>query len=325
MKLLSDNGGEFKNDLMARISATLGVTQLFTSSYNPQCDGMVERFNRTLARTLAAFVSPDQQDWEKWLPMVTLAYNTTVSEATKATPMETAFGIPVADRTLMELAVLPLVCEDTEPQAKARLADMREAVNEAVVEEKLASLQRANKSRVEPMVYHRGDLVWIASHVRLPTGAKLKMAPNWRGPHVVVHVRGSVNVVTRMIGSGEAAVTRHVNNVKPYFGRDGVCLSMVLDLTERENRLAEEDTCEDDVAVLETVTKAQFVVEKVTDMRWRNGSLEFLITWADYATTTWERESMLQCGSLVEAFFAHDVYADVGEDGRRGVSAFIRL
>lgn len=45
--------------------------------YHPQSDGMVERFNRTLATMLTAYVSTNQRDWDDQLPYVTMAEHET--------------------------------------------------------------------------------------------------------------------------------------------------------------------------------------------------------------------------------------------------------
>jgi hypothetical protein len=81
-KLLSDNEGEFRNQLMSEICRMLETHKSYTSPYNAQCDGMVERFNRTVLKCLATYVRPDQSDWQEYLAWVTFVYNTTASTAT---------------------------------------------------------------------------------------------------------------------------------------------------------------------------------------------------------------------------------------------------
>ncbi|MBA4719385.1 MAG: transposase family protein, partial [Nitrosopumilus sp.] len=50
--LLSDRGTNLLSHLMLDVCALLGTTKLNTTAYHPQCDGMVERFNRTLKAML---------------------------------------------------------------------------------------------------------------------------------------------------------------------------------------------------------------------------------------------------------------------------------
>ncbi|KAG7473860.1 hypothetical protein MATL_G00100470 [Megalops atlanticus] len=48
-----------------------------------QSNGLVERFNRTLATQLAILTSRRQQDWDLHLPLVLWAYRTAVQESTR--------------------------------------------------------------------------------------------------------------------------------------------------------------------------------------------------------------------------------------------------
>ena len=50
--LLSDRGTNLLSNLMKDIRNLLGIQKLNTTAYHPQCDGMVERFNRTLKTML---------------------------------------------------------------------------------------------------------------------------------------------------------------------------------------------------------------------------------------------------------------------------------
>ena len=53
---------------------------------------MVERFNRTLEAMLSKYVSDNQRDWDVHLPLVMMAYRSSVHEATTFTPYFMMFG-----------------------------------------------------------------------------------------------------------------------------------------------------------------------------------------------------------------------------------------
>ena len=63
-----------------------------TTPYNPQANGLVEGFNRTLADILTGYVSANQRNWPQFLPLVAHAYRTTVSTATGVTPFRAMHG-----------------------------------------------------------------------------------------------------------------------------------------------------------------------------------------------------------------------------------------
>ena len=55
--LLSDHATNLLSHLMTDMCAKLGITKLNTTAYHPECDGMVERFNRTLKAMLCKHIS----------------------------------------------------------------------------------------------------------------------------------------------------------------------------------------------------------------------------------------------------------------------------
>ena len=90
--LHSDQGKEFDNTMVHKLSKLLGTVKTKTTPYHPRSDGLVERFNRTLLAMLAMFVSREHDNWDDLLPFMMLAYNTTVHTSTGFTPYRLVFG-----------------------------------------------------------------------------------------------------------------------------------------------------------------------------------------------------------------------------------------
>jgi hypothetical protein len=83
----SDNGGEFKNQVMSNLSDTYGFKQVFGSAYRPQSQGAVERFNQTLKRMLYAHMMRYKTKiWLDVLPRLVENYNETVHSTTGFAP-----------------------------------------------------------------------------------------------------------------------------------------------------------------------------------------------------------------------------------------------
>ena len=55
--ILSDRGANLLGRVMEEVCQLLGITKLNTTSYHPQCDGMVERLNRSLKSMLRKHVA----------------------------------------------------------------------------------------------------------------------------------------------------------------------------------------------------------------------------------------------------------------------------
>jgi hypothetical protein len=51
-EILTDQGTQFTSKLFKEVNELLGIHRVFTSSYHPQTDGMVENFNKTLGQML---------------------------------------------------------------------------------------------------------------------------------------------------------------------------------------------------------------------------------------------------------------------------------
>lgn len=90
--VLTDQGTNFLSHLLAELYKLFQVKHIKTTSYHPQTDGLVERFNRTLCDMLSCYVSNNPENWDNYLPFVTLAYNTAEQSTLKCSPFYLFFG-----------------------------------------------------------------------------------------------------------------------------------------------------------------------------------------------------------------------------------------
>ena len=80
--LLSDRGTNLLSHLMKDICDLLGIKKLNTTGCHPQCDGMIERFNRTLIHMLRKHAAKYSKQWDRHLPGVLWAYRNMLHEST---------------------------------------------------------------------------------------------------------------------------------------------------------------------------------------------------------------------------------------------------
>ena len=80
------------SDILQDTAFVLEVKQLLTSPAHPQCDGLVERFNRTLKATLSKLVTNKGHDWDSLLEPLLFAYRTTSHPSTIETPFFLLYG-----------------------------------------------------------------------------------------------------------------------------------------------------------------------------------------------------------------------------------------
>jgi hypothetical protein len=136
---------------------------------------MVERTNRTFQRLLAAFVREDQKDWDLVLPYITHAYNTTVSRSHKQPPFRVMFGRDSPSNLAQTLeGELPVSGTTVRlggewlRNARPYMQDMNRFVALWNEEEKAKEHAKVNEKRKDAREYTVGQLVWVASHARLP-------------------------------------------------------------------------------------------------------------------------------------------------------------
>ena len=63
--ILSDNGTEFKNNLMDQVPKQLGIERIFSAPYHPQSNGKLEVFHKYLTPTLKTLCEKDLPNWDK--------------------------------------------------------------------------------------------------------------------------------------------------------------------------------------------------------------------------------------------------------------------
>lgn len=84
----------------------LGIEKRNTTSYHPQCDGMVELFNCTLKTMLRKRAAQFGNQWNEHLPALLRAYRNTVHKMTEEKPSFLLFGWDCRSPT--EAALLPI-------------------------------------------------------------------------------------------------------------------------------------------------------------------------------------------------------------------------
>ena len=304
--LLTDQGGEFKNKLVADLCRLAGIRKVFTSPYRPQADGRAERFNRTLLKLISVYVSEAQDNWDQVLPYVLYAFNTAYSRAAGDVPFSIIFGKDpppmalhdvlqqsgqlraVADPAAWRKEIQAFLQDDVrrvdQAQAAARKARERDAVNES------------RTLRPLPAV---GTLVWLQNNAPVVAPAKPKLARKMRGLYVVMAHLPPVNVRIRKVADAAGKLsTVHVDLIQPV--RGGRRAHIVL-------RHAAELPASDVVDVAPDDTDAApFEVSSIEGMRVRAGQLEFRVRWKGYTAKDdeWLREADLDCPHLVDTFVA---------------------
>jgi hypothetical protein len=157
---------------------------------------MVERFNRTMGGMLRQFVSNTQEDWDEFLPLCAMAYNSSVHSSTGYTPNYLMFGREFK-LPLEYLLPPPDFVEDEKEESiehyVTRLKDslcltyevVRNNTQKAVTSQKVYYERRLKTDKL-----HVGQSVWYYCPNRRK-GYSPKLCKPWTGPYFIIKLLGS--------------------------------------------------------------------------------------------------------------------------------------
>ena len=219
--LLSDRGSNFLSSLVREVCFLMDTKKTYTTSYHPQCDGLVERFNGTLVQSLSHYVSSSQKDWDRYLNPVLFGYRISPSELTGESPFFLLYGRQ--PRLPMDVSMLP------PRDISASIADHRARVVENIeIAQRIAkeNIQRAQQRMKDyhdlhavPVRFQVGDSVWVYTP-RSRKGLSKKLAHNWHGPYRIVQFLSPVHCILRALDNHRVSTTVHVSRLKRYFSPD---------------------------------------------------------------------------------------------------------
>jgi len=84
--IVSDRDSRFTSEAWQELLKILRIRPRISTAFHPQTDGQTERLNQTIEAYLRAFVSHEQDDWVRLLPMAVFAYNNSVTMGHRITP-----------------------------------------------------------------------------------------------------------------------------------------------------------------------------------------------------------------------------------------------
>lgn len=215
--LLSDRGTNLLSHLMKDTCSSLGITKLNTTAYHPQCDGLVERFNRTLKSMLRKHAAEYGLQWDRYLPFVLWAYRNSPQESTGEKPSFLLFGFdcrtPTEAEFLTPTAPVQTDVNDYCKDLVHSLAKARQIAAENIQKAQARYKLQYDKT-AKDIEYSVGD--WVL--VRFPqeeTGRLRKLSRPWHGPYRVVQVRKPDVTAVKVYFPQEKTIQIHATRVKP--------------------------------------------------------------------------------------------------------------
>ena len=88
--LTSDRGAQFTSSVWLEVCSILDISRIKTTSFHPQSNGIIERFNRSLKSSLRARLA--SSDWVDHLPLVMLGLRSSPKDNSGFSPAEAVYG-----------------------------------------------------------------------------------------------------------------------------------------------------------------------------------------------------------------------------------------
>ena len=217
LQLLTDRGPEFESQLFQELMRWMEIDKLRTTAFHPSCNGVVERFHRTLNSMLGKAVSESQRDWDERLPLVLAAYRGTPHESTGFSPNRLFLGREVRMPIDLVMGLPPDEIKDNldvHEYLKKLQSDASKAYQLARNHLR-ASAERRKKEydiRVKPEKFEMGD--WVYYHYpRRYQSKSTKWQRAYIGPFLIVKKIEPVNYVLQKSSKSKPFVV-HVDKLK---------------------------------------------------------------------------------------------------------------
>ena len=88
----SDNGTEFVNQTIKTLTVLYGMDHRLSTAYHPRANGLVERRNKEVGKTLKKFTEGTYAAWQDWLPLVQISLNEAISQRTESAAFALMYG-----------------------------------------------------------------------------------------------------------------------------------------------------------------------------------------------------------------------------------------
>jgi len=177
----------------------MDIRNLWTSTYHPQTNDQVERFNKTLVDMFMHYIEDHQDNWDERVSVLALAYNSRPHRKTGVAPMDL-----VTPRRLSNSS-LERIPDGMTSDPSQSVAEAQDAFLESLkallpqVRDSIAKTQAPYKRDYDKKFRPRrvsvtsGDWVYLRNHFR-----KHKLDPKVTGPYEVLETDGRTYLIDQV-------------------------------------------------------------------------------------------------------------------------------
>jgi len=210
--IVSDRDFHFISDVWKEFLKLTGIRSRMSTAFHPQTDGKTERLNQTIKAYLRAFVSKEQDDWVRLLPMAEFAYNNSTTTGNGMSPFYANYGFH-------PMAMDPASTEPLNPASMVYAHWMHSVHDESRkgLEEAQERIRRyTDPSRKPPPAYQVGNLVMLNGRNIKTRRPSKKLDHKNHGPFQIEKIISPLAVRLTLSRKWKIHNVFHVSLLKPY-------------------------------------------------------------------------------------------------------------
>lgn len=195
--LISDNGPQFIASAFKDFLNKNSVTSWYTSRYHPQANA-AEAANKTVETAIRTYLRDElnHKDWDKYLPQIACAMNTSQHSSTLLSPYFALFGTQMCtsgqdyDNS-----------ETPDDNHSDKMTEIRKIIRSNLLKNYESSKRRYDL-RSRPISYEVGDEIWVKNRIlsNAVKGITAKLAPEYRKCVVKKKIGTNSYEVANMMG-----------------------------------------------------------------------------------------------------------------------------
>ena len=192
LEIHTDKGRNFESKLFGSLCELLEITKTRTTPYRPSSNGQVERYNTMVLAMICCFIENKNRAWDRNLPLLAMALNSTVSRNTGFTANKLMLG-----RETTQPIHLLLGLPNTSAQSREHdpwILEMAENLKivHMHARQSLKAAQMRQKidydMRMLEHIYNIGDFIFSRDS-STKIGLIKKLKPPWTGTYLVIESR----------------------------------------------------------------------------------------------------------------------------------------
>ena len=290
-EILSDNGPEFVNGIIAQLCKIIGIDHIKTIAYSKEENGIVERGNKEVQKFLRHIIFDKRilDEWSLYVPLIQRIMNSTKNKATGFAPAEIIFGNGInLDRGFLTPFNISETESNTTDFVKGLIAYQEKVI--AASKKKLLQHEKDHVVTQSEITIFPDNSQVLMSYPSIDGKSKppTKQSANWKGPYQVLRHNGNTYTLLDHITKKEIQV--NVQQLKKYIVREN---SNLIDIASRDRN--------------------EFIVEKIIDIRGNSAEnhlskIELLVKWAGYedSDNTWEPFTNLRNNEKLHEFLRNE-------------------